>query len=737
MLMWPLCMLLACVCMPTRAFASERVDALVQSMSCEEKISQLIIVPFRSWEGNNVRDLSACPDLAEALRSHQLGGVILFGQNVESGEQTARLVSDLQQNNARTSSATHVPYFTAIDQEGGRVQRLSWGCRMTGNMAIGATGKNARNNAFATGNVIGQEMAALGFNLNFAPVIDVNVNPANPVIGARSFSDDPQLVSELGPQYAAGLSANNVIATYKHFPGHGDVSADTHFGTAVVDKSLDELMSCELAPFAAVAGDADMIMTAHIVLPQVEEEVTLADGSVGYYPATLSSEVIGGLLRQQLGFEGVVVTDSLTMESVSKAHLVEGEEGSAAYGANVAQLALNAGVDMLLEPIDLTGADAASYLDEFIGLLAEKVAAGEIDQARVDEAVTRVLELKERRGVLDADTSGASLEQTIEQASVSVGSDVHHATEQQIAREAVTLVKNNGALPARDAKNIVLMGVDPDDTVALKAAVSQLQEAGLIAEDAFVRVLGASESSGSEASGTTVTIDYCCSTEDWNTPLYAGDLHYTDELRAAIAQADVVLALSRMDTMSWVQESATPVQAIERAIGDAHAAGASFVLLSDSLPYDLARYEQADAALAVYLYTGTAADPTERGAHNTRGGYNANILAGVEAAFGLFAPTGKLPVSIPTMEQDGEGQTVLGTETCYERGFGLSYEGITPAYALDSASAHSGDHGAGDGKHTGAGDKSGGINPAFIGTGIAVAAGVVAGVALLVSRIKR
>ena len=176
------------------------VDRIIARMSMDEKISQMIIPAIRSFDGENVTELDKAPELKKALRKHQYGGVILFGQNITGTEQITRLLYDLKENNtAAEGVSTHIPYLTPVDEEGGIVIRLTTGTRMTGNMAIGAT-DNAEENAEKTGEIIGEELAAAGFNTDYAPVIDVNNNPANPVIGTRSFSDDPEAAASLGKE---------------------------------------------------------------------------------------------------------------------------------------------------------------------------------------------------------------------------------------------------------------------------------------------------------------------------------------------------------------------------------------------------------------------------------------------------------------------------------------------------------------------------------------------------------
>ncbi|MBR0105326.1 MAG: glycoside hydrolase family 3 protein, partial [Firmicutes bacterium] len=177
---------------------NDRAEKIVSQMTTDEKISQMIIPAIRTWEGENVTDLDAFPELKSALQAHQYGGIILFGANITGTAQTAELVHELQLNNFLIPDVSaHIPYFMPLDQEGGRVIRLVSGTRMTGNMAIGATGAKSEENAEKTGQIIGEELSALGFNVDYAPVVDVNNNPSNPVIGIRSFSDDPETVARL------------------------------------------------------------------------------------------------------------------------------------------------------------------------------------------------------------------------------------------------------------------------------------------------------------------------------------------------------------------------------------------------------------------------------------------------------------------------------------------------------------------------------------------------------------
>ena len=620
-------------------------DRILSQMSPEEKIAQMIIPAIRTWDGQNVTDLDQVSDLAGALRRHQYGGIILFGGNITGSGQTANLVAALQENNAQNEDvSTSIPYFMAVDEEGGNVTRFSTGTRMTGSMAIGATGENAKDNAMTTGLIIGEEMAALGFNVDFAPVVDVNNNPSNPVIGTRSFSDDPELVAELGEAFSQGLARNHIIATYKHFPGHGDTGIDSHIGTPSVDKTYEEIRETELVPFAAaIRNGAEMIMTAHITYPAIDEEQTFADGvTKGFYPATMSGKMITEILRGDMGYDGLVVTDALEMDAIDEAGLVPGAQGSLEYRVNVAEKVINAGVDLLLIPTDLNSRERADFYDRYIAALAEMAEDGRIPQARIDESVERILRLKLKYGILEPVLP--SLE--------SVGSDAHHLREMEIARQAVTVVKNDAqTLPAAAAgKKIVLLGRQESDITALNYYVKLLREEGALDADARITIETYLDTSGGE-------------------PV----LRYTDGMRQAIQDADLVVGMTRTYSLDALAAGAPQYEGIHRAIEDTHAGGGRFVLLSQNLPYDAARWQEADAIVLAYNGSGLM-DPTDGGTAGRQLAGNANVPAALETIFGFNAPSGTLPVNIPVIEEGADGTLSYGIDLLYERGYGLFFE---------------------------------------------------------------
>ena len=638
---------------------SGKIDRVISKMSMDEKISQMIIPAIRTWNEEAVTDLQVVPELQEALRRHQYGGVILYGGNITGNEQITRLIYELQENNQKTEAASsHIPYLTPVDEEGGIVLRMTSGTRMTGNMAIGAT-DDAESNAEKTGDIIGEELSAAGFNTDFAPVIDVNNNPGNPVIGTRSFSDDPKVVSALGNAYAKGLGKNGVIATFKHYPGHGDTVVDSHIGTPSVEKSYDELLATELVPFkSAIENGADMIMTAHITYPALDEEVTFGDGKTkGYYPATMSKKMIEDILRGDLGYKGVVVTDALEMDAIRTAGLVPGAEDSVEYSVNIAKEVINAGCDILLLPKDLTDADKADFYDGYIKGIEDKVKAGEISEKRIDESVKRILMLKAEYGIYDVSggkdkAADTDIEEKVSGSVTTIGSAAHHETETEIAKEAITMLKNDdGLLPlSKSDARIFLLERSKEDAATSGHAIEELKKEGYI--DAAAQI--------------TSDYYYDASSDD--------KLHYTDEMKDKIAEADTVIAFSYAAGSGVLDKENPQLIALQEALADTHKAGGSFVLISENLPYDAAIYKDADAVILGYMGAGLGMDPTEKtDSGSGMPARNANVNAAIRTVFGAEKPLGHLPVNIPVVEEQADGSLAYGSSYLYERGFGLTY----------------------------------------------------------------
>lgn len=276
------------------------------------------------------------PELPDELRARiaasEVGSVILFKPNIETPSQVARLVGEIRA--AAPLGSGRPPCLVAIDQEGGLVQRLRAPLTVWPDMlSVGATGDAATTEA--VGRALGDELAALGIGWDFAPVLDVHTNPANPVIGNRAFGTNPEAVASHGLAFWRGLRAAGLVGCGKHFPGHGDTRTDSHLELPVVDQSLDRLRRVELAPFAAAArAGLEAIMTAHVLFPALDSE----------RPATLSRAILTGLLREELGFRGVIVSDDLGMKAVADRYPIE----------DLAVMAVAAGSDVLIirEPVE-------------------------------------------------------------------------------------------------------------------------------------------------------------------------------------------------------------------------------------------------------------------------------------------------------------------------------------------------------------------------------------------------
>jgi beta-N-acetylhexosaminidase len=372
------------------------------SLTLEQKIGQLMIIGFDGMTVN--------PDLRQMITNYHIGGVVLFARNIQSPRQVAALTNELQQIAHENGDPG---LFIAIDQEGGRVARLTEERGFTefpSTMAIGATGDP--ENAYRMACAMAVEMRMVGINVDLAPDLDVNNNPANPVIGTRSFSSDPKKVAAFGAAFARGLQENGILAVGKHFPGHGDTSIDSHFALPLIPHDRSRLDRIELFPFkAAIAENLAGIMSAHVTFPAIDPNPGI--------PATISRLVLTGLLREELGFQGLIATDSLEMGALA-------ENG---YPPPVAApLALAAGADLLL-----FNRDHVMHKEAFTKLM-QAVKAGKVSQEQLDSSVHRILEAKEHFGILTPVLVGDPPELE------------HHALALELARKAITLLKDDASL---------------------------------------------------------------------------------------------------------------------------------------------------------------------------------------------------------------------------------------------------------------------------------------------------
>ncbi|MEH7239464.1 glycoside hydrolase family 3 protein [Bacillus sp. JJ1562] len=405
----------------------------IKNMTMEEKVGQLLMPDFRNFKGQPVTEMT--DELAEQVKKYHLGGVLLFQPNTVTATQTTKLVAAYQE------AAEKYGLLISIDQEGGIVTRLQSGTHFPGNMALGAAGSEELSEK--VGKAIGEELYAAGINFNFGPVLDVNNNPDNPVIGVRSFGEDPELVARLGKAYIRGLQATDTAATAKHFPGHGDTAVDSHLGLPEVGHEKERLKQVELYPFQqAMDAGMDAVMTAHVTFPKIDDTKAISkkDGTEIAIPATLSHKVLTGLMREEMGFKGVIVTDAMNMLAIAD-H----------FGpVDAAIRAVNAGADIILMPVGL---------DVVANGLYEAVNSGDLSIERIEQSVERILTLKLNRGIVKPEAA-PNVDEMAANAEKVWRSAEHLQLEKEAAEKSITLVKNNGVLPLKaDAGDrIVVVG---------------------------------------------------------------------------------------------------------------------------------------------------------------------------------------------------------------------------------------------------------------------------------------
>ncbi|KKO45019.1 glycosyl hydrolase family 3 [Arsukibacterium ikkense] len=408
------------------------------------------------------------PQLASLISEHNIGGVILFAENLQDSAQIIRLNRQLQQ--AAASSALAQPLFISIDQEGGRVARLprQLGTSFSGNMAIGATYPlHGSHFAQAVGGILADELLALGINVNFAPTVDVNVNPQNPVINVRAFSEDPGVVATLGSAMTDAMQQRGVIAALKHFPGHGDTHIDSHLGLPRVEHSRQQIDQVDLLPFAEIirSSNPGMIMTAHIQYPALDSSTFSGkDGQQMLKPATLSRAILHDLLRQQLAYNGVIVTDALDMAGIS--HFFSPHEAVIATFA--------AGADIALMPVKLQNPAELADLAALLSALEQAVASGQLDRAELQASYQRIIALKQQYPLLPAGSAAGQLAK----AAKILGSPMHRQVELALAQAAITQIALNSKpqpkpLTLAAGNKIVLLMPDSNKAAALRLALQQ------------------------------------------------------------------------------------------------------------------------------------------------------------------------------------------------------------------------------------------------------------------------
>ena len=339
----------------------ELVEACVADMSLEDKVAGLFIITPEQLTGVGTA-IQAGEGTQEALKKYPVGGLVYFAKNIQSADQLKEML-------AKTVSYATYPLFLGVDEEGGSVARVADQLKLTnvGPMAdIGAGGDPGA--AYTAGQTIGNYLKDYGFNLDFAPVADVLTNPDNKVIGDRAFGSDAALVSQMVASAVQGLQDTGVSACIKHFPGHGDTSGDSHEGAVETDRTAEEMQGTEFLPFqAGIEAGTDMVMVGHISAPG------LTGGDAA--PASINENIITGVLRRQLGYDGIVITDAMNMSAISEYYTAD----------EAAIKALKAGADMILMPED--------FVTAYEGVIAA-VKDGTIDENRINDSLKRVYRVK-------------------------------------------------------------------------------------------------------------------------------------------------------------------------------------------------------------------------------------------------------------------------------------------------------------------------------------------------------
>ncbi|MER7758312.1 glycoside hydrolase family 3 protein [Streptomyces sp. NPDC097619] len=562
------------------AGAVGRLRRLVDRMSLAEKVGQLFVTRVYGHSATDPDPADAAENrrqfgvdsAAELVAAYHVGGIVYFSwaHNTRDPRQVAELSDGIQR--AALAAPVPVPVLLSVDQEHGAVARIGRPATLLpGAMALGAAGSPvlARHAA----RIAGTELAALGLRQDYAPVADVNVNPENPVIGVRSFGSEPAAVAGLVAAQVRGLQEAGIAATAKHFPGHGDTAVDSHVGLPVMRHSRAEWEELDEPPFrAAVAAGVDAVMTAHIVFPALDPSGD---------PATLSRPVVTGLLRERLGFDGVVVTDALDMAGVRQRYPDD----------RVPVLALKAGCDQLLNPPDLRSA---------IRTVLAAVRDGELSEARIEESVLRILELKARRGLFTEPFAGDG-----GRSAAVVGGAAHLAAADRIAAATTTVLSDPGGLlplDPRRAPRLLVTGADP-----VSPSGTTGPPTGVLARE--LTTLGFTAT----ALPTGLAPDAAA---------VAGAV-------AAARAADVVVVLTYN-----VPEAPGPQHALVRGL---LGAGVPVVTLAVRNPYDAARLPEPAAALVSYGWT----DVEVRAA--------AGVLAGRSPS------SGRLPVPVSERFPRGHG----------------------------------------------------------------------------------
>jgi beta-N-acetylhexosaminidase len=575
---------------------TEKFKKKIAKLSICEKLGQLLILDFRYWEVNSknkpIPFTKINDTVANIIEKYNLGGIALFRENIETPEQIVTLIREMQ-------NAASIPLIIGTDQEGGIVTRLQSGTDMPGNMALGAVNDTTLTKMVAK--TIGSELNALGINLNFAPVIDVNSNPKNPIIGVRSFSSSPKIVSKHGTAYIEGLNTAKILSCAKHFPGHGNTNTDTHLKLATITYSKQKIFDTDIIPFhSAIAAKCDTIMAGHVIIPALDNTKIIStknNREIGI-PATLSKKILTNLLRIKLKYDGVIITDAMDMKAI----LNNFEADDATI------MAIHAGIDMLVMPVKIWKEKDIYKLKNLIRCMKKEYETNINFRNRVEESLLRIFHLKEKYNLLSMLKNKNKL---IENANCIVGCAEHIKIEKTVASQAITMLKNNNRnLPFIINNNSKILLIDSNN--------SRMN----IFKNEFIQICNKLELN---AKISTYKTDY--------------DTSLTEELKDKISSSELVVIL----TYNLKNEDILP----ENISKFTEKSKIKSAIVACRNPYDILKIPSCKSYIAIYGAIGF--DQTNYKLASLK----INIRASVRTMFfseinpNLFnSPKGKLPVDI-------------------------------------------------------------------------------------------
>ena len=584
-----------------KGYQGKSAEEIVAQMSTEEKIGQILMPSFRTWKDHPGDDAQNVTKLNDEIRNmiadFHLGGIDLFAENSTDIAQLVHLTYDMQHS---AIDAGNLPLLIATDQEGGNVSRAKFGTLFSGNMALGASGNTDYANT--AGEIIGKEMDALGINCNFAPDADVNSNEQNPIIGIRAFSGDADIASKMSIAMAKGFESSNVVSCAKHFPGHGDTSTDSHTGLPSVNKNYDEWLASDGKPFLDIikTKTSDMIMTAHLQYPGLDDTTYYSPilGEEIVLPATMSKKILTGILKEDFGFEGVIVTDAMNMGAIEQF-----------FGLNEATIkSIEAGADIVLMSVNPICADDRKKLDSLFSDIRAALNDGRITEERLNDAVTRVVKLKINKGIIGKDYD-FDPDDAAEKAKAIVGCQEHRAIERKIALECVDIAYSGNFEPFSPNKDdkVVCIMPRPTDMYSAEHAFIKMKERGTIPEIDVKHY----------------NIEKYCNNDE--------NKEFDPRMIKDVEEADY-LVMSYYQSPEALKDPNHKFPIVFDEILK-HAATDKTVIMWERLPYGTEKY--ADKYPCIVLYNSAGMTQADIGKDTFSGVYGCAIPAGFEIIFGV------------------------------------------------------------------------------------------------------